>query len=236
MERKADSVCIAALSRDEEEQKAIADDLGACGASSLHAASLHRLREILFEQPCNGLLFSVSSLVGLDASGKSLIQLLEQVYPAVRIRWGKDKKSYGLFAARIRRVESLAEFAMFCSKFVPRCLRRTERLSRTLNVLLSAAPDMADSTRTFTMNISMRGCFLHTTREWETGSSVYLQIMELPGRRVIEAKVIRYVPWGTPFRAQGIGIQFINLQSDSSDELQRLLFYLPVARSEKASP
>jgi Tfp pilus assembly protein PilZ len=235
MERKAGSVRIAVLSGDKQEQEAIAEAIGASEADIIFAPTMHRLRDVLFEKPCNGLLLCVSSLVGLDHSAKSFVQTLEQVYPAARIRWDKAKGSFGLFATRIRRVDSLSDFVTICSDFDSRCLRRSERLSKTLNVLISSTPDIADPARAVTMNISVRGCFLHTPRDWKVGDSVYMQILELPGKHVIEGRVIRFVPWGVPFSAQGIGVQFVNMENEQAEEIQRLLFYLPAVRSDKTS-
>ena len=54
---------------------------------------------------------------------------------------------------------------------------------------------------------------------------MYLQILELPGKSVMEGKVMRSVQWGVPFSVQGIGIQFANLKDEQAEELQRLLYY-----------
>lgn len=234
MQRKGDPISIAVLSGDKEEQNAISGAMEVSGADLIFAHTMHRLRDILFEQPCNGLLLCVSSLVGLDHGGKSFVQTLEQVYPAARIRWDKAKGSFGLFATRIRRVDSISDFISICCNFESRCLRRSERLSKTLNVLISSMPEITDPVRAFTMNISVRGCFLHTPRDWNVGDSVYMQILELPSKSIVEGKVIRSVPWGTPFSAQGIGLQFVNMEKERAEELQRLLFHLPAAQSEKA--
>jgi Tfp pilus assembly protein PilZ len=227
MPRKAKSVSMVVLSNNKEEQKAIAEAMGAFDAKIVFSSTMHHLREALFEKPCNGILFCIASLVGIDEISKSFAQTLEQVYPVARIRWNKASKSFSLIASRGGRVETLHEFISICSGFAPRRLRRNERFTKTLNVLLSATPDLAHSTRAFTTNISPRGCFLHTPREWKAGDAVFIQIQEMPGKSVIEGKVIRYVPWGIPFRVQGIGLQFVNLENKQVEKLNHLLHHWP---------
>jgi len=227
MDHDPESISIIILSKNKEEEKAIAEAIGAFKADYIVASTVSHLREVLLEKPCNGLLLCITSLVGIDQSSKSFIQTLEPVFPIARIRWNKSKGTFSLIATRSGRVETIADFARACSRFSARGLRRSERLSKTLNVLASAAPDFSDPMRSFTVNVSPRGCFLHSYREWNIGGPIYIRIQELPGRSVIEGMVIRYVPWGVPFHIQGIGIQFVNIENKQIDELQHLLYDLP---------
>jgi Tfp pilus assembly protein PilZ len=235
MKRDATTVHIAVLSRDKEEEKIINEAKGTLNASLIFVPTMQQLHDVLLERPCNGVLFCLGSLVGIDQSSKSFVQTLEQVYPVARVRWNKAKGFLGLIASRGGRVESLPDFMTICSNFTPRRLRRSERLVKTLNVLISATPDLANSTRAFTMNISVRGCFLHTPHEWKIGDTVYLQILELPAKRVIEGKVIRSIQWGVPFTVQGIGVQFSIAGNEQIDELQRLLYSPPAGPPGKVA-
>jgi Tfp pilus assembly protein PilZ len=235
MQPSAKPISIAILSRNKEEEKAITEAIGAFDVDYVFESTLLNLRDTLLERPCNGIMFCITSLVGIDHTSKSFIQTLEQVYPVARIRWNKSKGSFSLIASRSGRIETISDFITICSNFAPRRLRRSERLSNILNVSVSAAPDFSDSTRTFTINISPRGCFLHTLREWHIGDSVFIQIRELPGRSVIAGRVIRCVPWGIPFQVQGIGIQFTSVENKLIEELQRLLYDLPVEPPEEVS-
>jgi Tfp pilus assembly protein PilZ len=235
MQRKTRPVTIAVLTVKKEEEKGITEAAAAINAEFLFAPTMHALRDLLLERPFSGILFCLTSLLGIDQSGRSFVQTLEQVYPVARVRWHEGKGTFVLIAARSGNVETLPNFAILCSNFAPRRLRRSERLVKTLNVLVSAAPDLSNATHACTMNISVKGCFLHTPNRWDIGDSVYLQILESSRRQVIEGKVVRYVQWGVPFCAQGIGIQFVNLENDLTEELQRLLYYLPAREPGTAS-
>jgi Tfp pilus assembly protein PilZ len=220
------------LSGDKEEEQALTEALGAFHVKLAFAPTMCNLRDTLFNQPCSGILLSITSLVGIDQSSKSFGQSLEHVYPVARIRWNRSDGSFSLIGFRNGRVETLGDFIEICSGFSPRCLRSYERFPKTLNVLISSTPDLANATRTFTANISSRGCFLHASQEWSVGDTVFIQIQELSSQYIIEGNVVRYVPWGTPFRLQGIGVQFVNLNDKQKDALQHLLYFLPAGLSE----
>jgi Tfp pilus assembly protein PilZ len=232
MPRDTKSIFMAILSGDKEEETAIAEVVRSFHAEFAVAPTMRHMRDLLFEQLCNGLLLCIPSLVGIDQTSKSFVQTLEHIYPVARIRWSQTDGSFALIASRTGRVETFEDFFAVCSNFAPRRLRRCERLAKTLNVLISSDPDLGNASRAFTTDIALRGCFLHTPQEWKAGDTVYLQIQELSTHGAIEGKVVRYIPWGVPFRVQGIGVQFVNLTSKQSEDLQHLLYFLPVGLAE----
>jgi Tfp pilus assembly protein PilZ len=223
----ANSLFIAILSADEEEKKALAE-LNPSNAELFFAATLGDLRDHLFEHPCNGILFCIASIIGVDQTGKSFIQTLEQIYPTARIRWNKEKEAFAIVATRSGHIQTPTDFLNLCSGFAPRRLRKNERQAKTLNVIISSSHDLSNAVRTCSINISLHGCFLHTFEKWEIGDPIFVQIQDMPSKTVIEGKVIRYVPWGVPFRVQGIGVHFTGISKEQIKDLQQFLFSLPV--------
>jgi Tfp pilus assembly protein PilZ len=232
MQVETKTLSLVVLSGDKEEEQAISQAISPLHVNLVLAPTLLHLRDTLFEQACNGILLCIPSLIGIDQTGKSFIQSLERVYPVVRIRWNRVDRSFTLMAFRNGRVETLADFIAICSGFSARRLRSCERLPKALNVLVSSTPDLANATRAHTTNIALRGCYLHTSQGWSIGDVLYLQIQELSGQSIIEGKVVRSVPWGTPFRAPGIGIQFVNMDDQQMEALRHLLYFLPAGLSE----
>jgi Tfp pilus assembly protein PilZ len=227
MQNEVKPVFIAILSTNKEEQTAITEAARHHDVEIAFASNIHDLRDMVMEQPCCGVLLFIASLIGMDESGRSFIQTVEQVFPVARIRWHKTKESFALIGARGDRLETLADFFRICSDFTPRCLRRNERLAKTLNVLLSTTSDFTNAVRTFTINISIRGCFLHTSCDWNIGDFLFMQIQEPHDKITLHGKVSRYTPWGVPFSIQGIGVHFINMDAHQTKALQHLLFYMP---------
>jgi Tfp pilus assembly protein PilZ len=232
MQEDIKPIFMAVLSADKEEERAIAEASSKFHVNLAFASTMRDLRDILFERSCNGILLGVTSLVGIDQASKSFGQSLEHVYPVARIRWNRSDGSFSLMSFRNGRVDTLDDFIVICCSVSPRRLRSWERLPKTLNVMISSAPDLANASRGFTTNISMRGCFLHTSREWNVGDPVFIQIQELSSQSIIHGNVVRYVPWGPPFRVQGIGIQFVNMDDEQMEALQHLLYFLPAGLPE----
>jgi Tfp pilus assembly protein PilZ len=218
---------IAILAVDEEEKKALAEKMKLFEGDFRFSSSISDLRDNLFENPCNGILFCIGSIVGLDQAGKGFIQTLELIYSTARLRWNKEKNTFAIVTARSGSAQTISDFFNICSSHTPRRLRKNERYAKTLNVIISSAPDLSNALRTYSINISLHGCYLATNQEWKVGDPVYIEIQEMPNKTVIEGIVIRYVPWGTPYRVQGIGIQFTGITKDQIKDLQKFLFFLP---------
>jgi Tfp pilus assembly protein PilZ len=220
-------LAVSVLAIDEEEKNALAEKMKAFNGEFIFASSIGDLRDNLFQNPCNGILFCIESIVGMDQAGKSFVQTLEQIYSTARLRWNKEKNSFAILTTRSGTAQTISDFFNICSSHAPRCLRKNERYAKTLNVLTSSVPDLSDPVRTYTINISLRGCYLATTQEWKVGDPIYIEIQEMPNKMIIEGKVIRYVPWGTPYRVQGIGVHFADITKDQIKDLQKFLFFLP---------
>jgi Tfp pilus assembly protein PilZ len=227
MPGEAKPVFIVVLSRNNEEQTAILEASRHHNVEFAFISNVKELQNIVLEKPCCGILLFIASLIGMDETGKSFIQTVEQVYPVARIRWHKINASFALIGARSDHLETLSDFFRICSNVTPRCLRRNERLDKTLNVLLSATSDFSNAIRTFTTNISLKGCFLHTSCDWNIGDYLFMQIQEPRDKITLHGKVTRYVPWGVPYNIQGIGVQFMDMDKKQIEALQHLLYYLP---------
>jgi Tfp pilus assembly protein PilZ len=220
-------VFIVILSNNKEEQGAITEAIQHhSNVEIAFVSNIDELRNTVLEQPCNGFLLFIASLIGMDETGKSFIQTLEHVYPVARIRWHKAKGSFALIGSRHDRVETLSDFVQICAQFSPRCYRRSERFPETLNVIISQTPDFSHANHSFTIDISLRGCFLHVSQEWNIGNFLFMQIMELPEQITFHGQVTRYVPWGVPFNVQGIGVQFTDMDNKHIEALRNFIYHM----------
>jgi hypothetical protein len=71
--------------------------------------------------------------------------------------------------------ESLQSFVHECQQFNPRTLRKDARHSAYLAVHLCAAAKFEDAEKVATVNVSDRGCFVYSIREWSAGDRVWLR-------------------------------------------------------------
>lgn len=224
MERLVNPLFIMVLSGSGEEKDAIAQALAAYGAEFEFASTASDIRDIICDRPCNGLLFCIATLVCLDTAEKELTQMMESLYPVARIRWNRKNKSFNIMASCAGIVETLLDFLSICSGFTAKRMRRHERVRKALNVLISTSPDLSDAERTFTIDIACDGCYVHSNRSWNVGDAAFISFQELSNKTVIEVRIVRCIPWGTPFQAEGIGLDFISIDRALLRELEWLLY------------
>jgi len=77
----------------------------------------------------------------------------------------------------------------------------------------------------YSVNISAGGMFIRTESPREMGSFVYLQFALRDGSRLIEGlgKVVHVNPPGEPNRTPGMGIEFVNLDSESTALIEEII-------------
>ena len=121
-------------------------------------------------------------------------------------------------------LRTLPDFLAACAAFPARRIRRYERIAKTLNVLIFSDEGMEDSEQTFSLNLSTGGCRLHSAREWQIGDTLSLSFLELPWQDPVKAKVRHYRPWGIPYHARSIGVQFDGITPEHTENLNFLLY------------
>jgi hypothetical protein len=219
------SICfVVVLSDDRSEADGIAEAVRGFGASCEVALSIAGLREILIGTPCNGLLFSVRSAVRVDIGGKTLIRSLEQVFPTARIKRRPSDRSFAIMPSQGSSARSLPDFIAQCAAFEARRIRKSERIKKTLNTLISVNPDSDDPEQTFSFDLSTGGALLHSVREWEVGELLHLSFQELPWDSPVKAEVRHVFRWGTPFHPRSIGVRFDGMAPGHAENLNFLLY------------
>jgi len=87
-------------------------------------------------------------------------------------------------------------------------------LSRLLSTCC-AFPE-AGSVKTFTVNISQGGSFVHATRRSLKGEAVWLRFMEMPDQEPVKAVVCWNIEWGGCRSIPGIGVMFDSLSEQQA--------------------
>ncbi len=77
----------------------------------------------------------------------------------------------------------------------------------------------------YSVNISAGGIFIRTDHPKEEGSIIYLQFSLKDGSRLIEGmgKVVRVNPPGVAGRVAGMGIEFLNFDTESSALIEEIV-------------
>ncbi len=224
MQAQAGTSCfLAVFSLNPTEANEIAGAVKAFGANCEVALTPARLREILIETACNGLLLSFPSMIRIDAAGKALIRTLEQIYPTARAKWKPSESSFSVMSTHGSMARTLPEFLSSCAVFPARRIRRNERIAKTLNVLLFSEDGYEDAEQTFSLDLSAGGSLLHSTGDWHIGDILYLSFLELPWETPVKAEVRHVFPWGIPFHARSVGVRFEGMAPEHLENLKFLL-------------
>ncbi|GFO64584.1 PilZ domain-containing protein [Geomonas paludis] len=202
--------------REPEARSAYEQILDRIGVSYHTAGDFNEVLRMTVQSAYNGLLVDILTLVRCSKEEKSIAYDCINFYPTLRIKWDARLQSITLgpqenSPAAADTDAALARFVQDrCGTFSARCLRRFARKDSYLSLLLSARDGLpgAVTVKTFTVNISQGGAFVHTTHPFAKADRVWLSFPELTGEPAIEAGVCWSIPWGGCRSIPGIGVMF----------------------------
>jgi hypothetical protein len=145
----------------------MAASLEARGLDAALLASLGELRGTLEKVPACGILLELAAAITASMQVKKNTRELLELYPCAKFRLaGNEALDPG---------DTLDSFAQKCLAFEPRKIPASVRESRFLAVYLSADDTFTDAEKVVTADVSARGCFLYSARQWTPGSRVWLK-------------------------------------------------------------
>jgi Tfp pilus assembly protein PilZ len=150
-------------------------------------------------------------------------------YPSLRVKWDARNKSMNLSPLEHSVADdSEAALAYFvekrCKPFTARSLRKFPRKDTCLSLLLSSASGSPDGNalKSFTVNISEGGAFVHTTEQLAKGETVSLSFLEMPDGEPVQAQVCWRIDWGACRSIAGIGVMFQGLSEQRSNQIKKM--------------
>ncbi len=193
------------------------------------AGSFTDVLRMSVEKPYSGLLIDILTLIRSNKEEKAIAYDCINCYPSLRIKWDTKQKSMNLSPLeQAFSVDTQATLAYFiegrCKAFNARSMRRYPRKETVIGLLLSAARDATDgeSIKTFTVNISRGGAFLHTTEPFLKGQTVWLSFLEMHDAEPIEAVVCWIIEWGVSRGIPGIGVKFKFVSEQQANEVKKM--------------
>ena len=214
---------------DSEAGKAYRDALSELDVACDLVPTFHDMSCWAMEHRYNGLLIDILTLVRCSKEEKVIAYDCMNLYPVLRVKWESRQKKMKLspleqsFSPDVD--SALRSFIdNRCRTFPARQLRRHQRKPIHLNALLSADGSFAgESTiKSFTVNLSSGGFFLHTTQSFEVGQTLWVRFLELADQAPIAATVCWSVQWGCPRCIAGVGMRFKALSEQQAREIQRM--------------
>ena len=104
-------------------------------------------------------------------------------------------------------------------------MRQFNRKESFISVFLSTGRDFAADgvIKTFTVNVSQGGVFVHTTQPFTKGERVWLRFSEMLAADPVQAVVCWQIEWGTCRSIPGIGVMFDFQSEEQADAVRRTL-------------
>ena len=194
------------------------------------ASSFGEMSDLVVRNAYNGLILDILTLIRCSKEDKVLAYDCINLFPVLRVKWEAKYKKIKLSPLEQTSCpDAESAFRFFvdnrCRSFPARSLRGHKRRQLNLNVLVSPDGSFApESTlRTFTLNISDGGAFIHSMQSFEPGKTLWLRFLEFADQAPISATVRWSVGWGESRCIPGVGVMFESVTEHQQQEIQRTL-------------
>jgi hypothetical protein len=216
--------------KDDTARNAYVEILSKIGVSFDITTSFADASSMAINTPYNGMIVDILALVRADQNEKRIAHECMNFYPSARIKWDpRHKIVHLLMFSTTSHTEAESALRMFiderCKSFAARSLRVFNRKNINLNLLLSLDYHCSDekAAKTFLLDISKGGCFLHTAENLDNGQVVWLRCPELSDPTPIKAVVCWQLQWGLKQQISGIGVKFESLSEIQEKEIKMIL-------------
>lgn len=194
------------------------------------AHSFQEMSALAVENAYNGFLIDILTLVRCSKEEKAIAYECINLFPVLRVKWEARHKKIKLSPLEQSfSPDSDSALRFFietrCKSFPARSLRRHNRKTINLNLLYctGALFSEAESRKSFTINLSAGGIFLHTMTSLDIGDRIWLRFPELSDQTPIAATVRWSQQWGITRCVPGVGLQFETMTSLQEEEIRRML-------------
>ena len=216
--------------KDTEAGNAYVSALSEIGVACDIAHSFEQMSAMAVEKAYNGFLLDILTLVRCSKEEKAIAYECINLFPVLRVKWEARNKKIKLSPLEQSfSPDSDSALRFFietrCKTFPARSLRRHNRKPINLNLLYCTgnAFSEGESGRSFTINLSVGGLFLHTMKSLNRGERVWLRFLELADQTPIAATVCWSQQWGVTRCVPGVGLQFETMTAAQEEEIRRIL-------------
>jgi Tfp pilus assembly protein PilZ len=214
--------------KDTDAREAYEESLRKLGVAYDFAGSFSDVLSLSVEKAYSGLIVDILTLIRSSKEEKMIAYDCINLYPCLRVKWNPGPKALSpapLDQGLSPDTEALRNFIeQRCKPFTPRTLRKYNRKDTFLSALLSTCGDcgIEQSLKTFTVNISRGGAFVHTTMPFRKEETVWLQFSEIAGGGPVKGAACWQIPWGSSRAIPGIGVQFQFSSTEQEEQIRKM--------------
>ncbi len=191
------------------------------GLNSRGFSKIGELVECLPALVCAGLILDIPSVMKAESAERDRLFKLTQSLPILRARVERNGRAVFL--------DDVDHFIHNCKNVCPSRMRTVRRYSTRLNVLISREDDpaMTKTRPANILNISSKGCYVHTLDPVESSAFIYLKILELANTTPIFGLIRWSKPWGEKHVLPGMGVAFLDITDEQVREIESGAHFIP---------
>lgn len=183
----------------------------ACGVDSALTPGMQEAVVVLGERQVFGIVVDVHTSVRFPFPEKEALRRLANHFPTARVQL--TPRDHRIHVVAQPNETTLALFAERAARTFPaRRIRKHPRYEAFVNVNV-AVDGGAGPERTFCVDVSKGGAFIHSDREHSVGETLKVDVLDkVVGVEGVKAEVVirRVAPWGHSLRAPGIGVEVVS--------------------------
>ncbi|ACH37746.1 PilZ domain protein [Citrifermentans bemidjiense Bem] len=216
--------------KDAETASAYVDAVTESGATCDVAHSFQEMSALATDRVYNGIVVDILTLVRCSKEEKVIAYEIINLFPVLRVKWEPRHKKIKLTPLEQSfspDTDSALRFFIQtrCKAFPARSLRKEKRKLVNLNLLYCRDNRFLDgeACKSFTINISPTGVFLHTMEEFRVGETIWLRFLEFADQTPVEATVCWSQRWGVTRCVPGAGVKFESLTESQRQDVDRIV-------------
>lgn len=214
--------------KETEAREAYEEALRKVGVAYDMAASFSDVLSLSVEKAYNGLIIDILTLIRSSKEEKMIAYDCINFYPCLRVKWNPGQKGMNIAPPEQGLSPDTVAMKAFiekkCHPFTPRTLRKYNRKDTFLSAALSTCGDcgIEQGLKTFTVNISRGGAFVHTTLPFRKEEAVWLHFPDMAGGGPVKGAACWQIAWGSARAIPGIGVRFEFSTAEEEEQITRM--------------
>jgi Tfp pilus assembly protein PilZ len=211
------------IAQNDSARKAYLSSLEKCAVRVFVSESFQDLSREICSHAYHGIFLDLQTKMKAIKANKNQVYGLVDNFPVCQLKLNDHTGEIDCFHHSQKFGDTMLDFINNeCRNFVPRMIRSDRRKKLHLNVVLYKHQDEIQPEFSATINISKGGCFIFSTRQWEEGGEVWMQIKELTDHSLINGQIRHVARWGESMQIPGIGVEFRSISASQIEEISNL--------------
>ena len=209
------------VAREAKARSAYHEAIKELGVKVVAVPSLKGLDETVTDLYYHGVMVDMPTKIDALKKDKEFIYSTLRKFPVAHLNLERTTGEIRVFYPGQKTGATLQDFiSQECRPSISHKLGYRIRKQIHFNVILSKNIRGENYERTVTVDVSERGCFVFSVKEWKPGDTAWLIIKELSDDTAICGEVRWCIKWGMGMQVPGIGLEFEEIKESQIKEIR----------------